>query len=57
MPYRLLVERRTLVAVRPERVARQRDRRIGPDIVARRGAEFEHLQAVAGEIDVVGGLQ
>src|SRR5450755_492095 len=43
MRYRSRVARGALVAVGPERVARQRNRRVGPDCVARRGAEFEHL--------------
>src|SRR5689334_4503906 len=46
-----------LISVGPERFARERDGRIGPDIVTRRGAQFEDLQAVAGEIDVVDRLR
>src|SRR5450830_2022568 len=51
------VECGSLVAVGPERVTRQRYLRVGPDLVARRGAEFEHLQSVAEQIDVVDGLR
>src|SRR5450830_830056 len=53
----LRIERGSLIAVGPERVTRQRDRRVGPDLVARRGAEFEHLQSVAEQIDVVDVLR
>jgi len=49
--HRLIIARGALVAVGPETIARQRDLRVGSDIMARRGAEFEHLQPVAEQID------
>src|SRR5438132_7964375 len=45
------------IAIGPERLARQRDRRGAADRVARRRAELERFQPPAEDIDVVDGLR
>src|SRR5947209_6724117 len=53
----LIVRRRPAVAIGPTGVPRQANRRFSADLMPRRGAEFEDLQPVAEQIDVVDGLR
>src|SRR6185437_11361991 len=54
---RSAVDGALLIAIDPQAIARQRDRRRAADVVARGGAEFEHFQATAEQLDVVDRLR
>src|SRR6185312_10733191 len=53
----LIVRRRPAVVIRPARLLRQADRRINADRVACCGAEFECLELVAEQVDVINRLR
>src|SRR6185503_2830942 len=54
---RSAVDGALLLAIGPQAIARQRDRRRAADVVARGGAELEHFQAAAKQLDVVNRLR
>src|SRR5438128_2104202 len=56
-PRPLLVGRRPGVAIGPAAFTRQRNACLGPDLMARGGAELEHLQLAAEQVDLVSRLR
>src|SRR6185312_5471151 len=52
-----VMRRRPAIAVGPAGLSRQRNHGLSPDLVPRRGAEFERLQPAAKQIQRIDGLR